>query len=355
MKVLRTDRGGEFLSNEFVAFCEEHGIKRELTAPYSPKQNGVAERKNRIVVEMTRSMMKQKGLPDSFWAEGASTSVYLLNISPTKKASWSWGSGSIDSNVQRSTCEEDEEHTEEEEEEEIESISTLKNSQQSTLEKSSSTFSSQESSPNEALESAQLYPVSVDEALKCDEWRQAMVEELEANERNQTWNLVDLPAGKTPIGVKWVFKTKFFADGSVQRHKVRLVVKGYAQQQGIDYEETFAPVARFETVRVILTLAAQKQWKVYQFDVKSAFLNVELHEEVYINQPPRFEKANEKNKVYKLKKTLYGLKHALRAWYSKIDRFFQENRFERSSSLALISKFRDSMMNMFDMTDLGEL
>ena len=135
-----------------------------------------------------------------------------------------------------------------------------------------------------------------------------MVEELEAIDRNQTWDLVDLPTGKTPIGLKWIFKTKFFVDGSVQRHKDRLVVKGYAQQQGIDYEETFAPVARFETVRVVLALAAQKQWKVFQFDVKSAFLNGELHEEVYVDQPPGFEMENEKNKVYKLKKALYGLK-----------------------------------------------
>ena len=144
-------------------------------------------------------------------------------------------------------------------------------------------------------------------------------------------------------------------------------------------------MARFETVRVVLALAAQKQWKVFQFDVKSAFLNGELHEEVYVDQPPGFEMENEKNKVYKLKKALYGLKQEPRAWYSKIDKFFQENGFERSmneptlyvkkegmnglvivslyvddmiytgSSLALISKFRDSMMNMFDMTDLGEL
>ncbi|GKA53115.1 retrovirus-related pol polyprotein from transposon TNT 1-94 [Tanacetum coccineum] len=132
-------------------------------------------------------------------------------------------------------------------------------------------------------------------------------------------------------------------------------------------------------------LAAQKQWKVYKFDVKSAFLNAEFHEEDYVDQPPGFEKANENNKVYKLKKALYGLKQAPRAWYSKIDKKFQENGFERSmneptlyvkkegmnglvivslyvddmiyigSSLALISKFRNSMMNMFDMTDLGEL
>lgn len=124
-----------------------------------------------------------------------------------------------------------------------------------------------EGEPDNEGEDASLFallvgdPVSVEEALKHMEWRGAMKDELQSIERNQTWEPVDLPKGKNVIGLKWLFKTKFLADGSIQKYKARLVVRGFTQQQGIDYEETFAPVARFETVRMILALAAQKSGK----------------------------------------------------------------------------------------------
>nr|GEV80642.1 bulb-type lectin domain-containing protein [Tanacetum cinerariifolium] len=123
-----------------------------------------------------------------------------------------------------------------------------------------------------------------------------MEEELLAIERNQTWELVDLPEGKNLIRLKWIYKTKYLADGIIQKYKARLVVRGFTQQQGIVYEETFSPVARFETVQMILAVAAQEQWKVYQFDIKSAFLNGELKEEVNVSQPPGFESNYEPSK-----------------------------------------------------------
>ena len=131
------------------------------------------------------------------------------------------------------------------------------------------------------------------------------------------------------IGVKWVYKTKYNADGKVEKHKARLVAKGFSQQLGIDYNETFAPVARLDTVRMILSIAAQKNWKVYQMDVKSAFLNGILEEEVYIKQPLGYEILGEEHKVYKLKKALYGLKQAPRAWYKRIDSYFVNNGFSK--------------------------
>ena len=146
-----------------------------------------------------------------------------------------------------------------------------------------------------------------------------MVEEMQSIEKNGTWEMVDLPnEKKNAINFKWVFKTKFAPNGSIQKHKARLAAKEYAQQQGIDFEETFSSVARFETVRTILALAAELRWLVYQFDVKSAFLNEDLQEEVYVTQPEGFIKKDKKTKVYKLRKALYGLKQAPRAWYSKI-------------------------------------
>lgn len=168
-----------------------------------------------------------------------------------------------------------------------------------------------------------------EEAAADEKWVQAMKEEIHSIEKNDTWELTNLPVGKKPIGVKWVYKTKYRPTGEVERYKARLVVKGYKQKPGIDYFEVFAPVSRMDTVRMILSLAAQSKWKVYQMDVKTAFLNGILQEEVYVEQPPGFIKKDEKNKVYRLKKALYGLKQAPRAWYSRIDSYLLQDGFEK--------------------------
>ena len=120
------------------------------------------------------------------------------------------------------------------------------------------------------------------------------------------------------IGLKWVYKTKYKEDGTIQKHKARLVAKGYSQQPGVDFNETFAPVARMETIRTMLALAAQMETPVYQLDVKSAFLNGELEEEVYVEQPLGYILKGKENKVFRLKKALYGLKQAPRAWNNKV-------------------------------------
>eukprot|EP00253_Pinus_taeda_P002039 PITA_02039 len=156
-----------------------------------------------------------------------------------------------------------------------------------------------------------------------------MDEEINAIERNKTWDLVELPKGKEVIGVKWVYKTKSNAEGKIERHKARLVVKGYKQQYGRNYEETFAPIARMETVRAVLSISTQNKWKVYQMDVKSTFLNGVLKEEVYIEQPPGYEKKGQEHKVCILKKALYVLKQAPRSWYGRIDSYLLENGFEK--------------------------
>ena len=147
------------------------------------------------------------------------------------------------------------------------------------------------------------------------------------HENNETWELVDLPEGKNVVGLKWIYRTKYHVDGTIQK-QARLVAKGHSQQQGIDFEETFSPMARFETVRTFLALAAQMHLFVYKFDIKYVFLNGDL-KEVYVGQPEGFVSCNE-NKVYRLKKALYGLKQAPRAWYEKVDSYFKENGFERS-------------------------
>jgi hypothetical protein len=145
-------------------------------------------------------------------------------------------------------------------------------------------------------------PRSVDEALTEECWREAMRSEMESIQSNQTWELAVLPRGHRAIGLKWVFKVKKDLEGRVIKHKARLVAKGYAQREGVDFEEVFAPVARIETVRLLLALAVRHGWKVHHMDVKSAFLNGDLVEEVYVQKPPGFVVEKGDGKVLKLKK-----------------------------------------------------
>ena len=158
-------------------------------------------------------------------------------------------------------------------------------------------------------------PSSVEEALASPIWVAAMQAELSSIERNGTWSLVSRPPKCKVIGVSWVFKSKYHADGSLDKHKARLVVQGYAKRIGIDFDETFTPTARITSIRVVLALVGHHGWPIYQMDVKSAFLNGDLQEEVYVEQPPGFVIAGKHDMVYRLHKALYGLKQAPRAWY----------------------------------------
>ncbi|KAI3692974.1 hypothetical protein L6452_32800 [Arctium lappa] len=177
-----------------------------------------------------------------------------------------------------------------------------------------------------------IEPKKISEALKDPNWVEAMQEELLQFERNEVWTLVPLPKGKTAIGTKWVFRNKKDEDGVVIRNKARLVAKGYCQEEGIDYEETFALVARLEAIRIFLAFTAHRGFKVYQMDVKSAFLNGQIQEEVYVQQPPGFENSKYPNHVYFLDKALYGLKQAPRAWYDRLSNFLLANGFERGTT-----------------------
>ena len=158
-----------------------------------------------------------------------------------------------------------------------------------------------------------LEPAKFVEAAKHKKWRVAMQEELNMIEKNNTWKLVDRPSHKKPIGVKWVYKTKLNSDGFVNKHKARLVVKGYAQMFGVDFSETFAPIAHLDTIRMLLALATQRKWKICQLDVKLAFLNGYLEKEIFVEQPEGFAIKEKEEKVYLLKKALYGLRQAPRA------------------------------------------
>ena len=175
-------------------------------------------------------------------------------------------------------------------------------------------------------------PESVTDALADPDWTRAMRAEYEALLRNQTWSLVDLPRDRRAIGCKWVFRVKENADGTLNKLKARLVAKGFHQTPGFDFSETFSPVVKPTTVRIILTLALAQGWRVAQLDVNNAFLNGELTEEVYMVQPQGFEVSGMDNKVCRLHKAIYGLKQAPRAWFETLHAALRSLGFESAKS-----------------------
>jgi len=176
---------------------------------------------------------------------------------------------------------------------------------------------------------SKIKPQSIGEALKDEHWTTTMHEELNQFVRNEVWNLVPKTTQMNVIGTKWVFRNKSDDSGIITRNKARLVAKGYNQVEGIDYDETFAPVARLEAVRLLLVFACMSGFKLFQMDVKSAFLNGFVYEEIYVSQPPGFEDHKYPEHVYKLKKALYGLKQAPRQWYERLSHFLLSHEYER--------------------------
>ncbi|KAL8119157.1 hypothetical protein AgCh_016606 [Apium graveolens] len=211
-----------------------------------------------------------------------------------------------------------------------------------------------------------------------------MQEKMVSIEKNKTSVLTELPPGRKAISLKWVYKIKNNTYGEIIKYKERMVAKGYVQKKGIDFEEVFAPVTRMETVPLLLALTAKNGWKVHHLDVKSAFLNRELTEEVYISQPKNFVDEKQSHKVYRLLKALYGLRQAPRAWYARLNRCLKElgiskcpyehaiytrresNEFliiaiyvddllVTGSSMENIVKFKKQMSMEFEMSDMGLL
>lgn len=178
---------------------------------------------------------------------------------------------------------------------------------------------------------AGVEPNSFAEAVKDKKWREAMQQEIHALENNGTWIIEPLPVGKRAIGCKWVFKIKYQADGTVERYKARLVILGNKQVEGIDYKETFAPVAKLVTVRTFLAVAAARKWELHQMDVHNAFLHGDLNEEVYMRMPPGFH-SQQRGMVCRLRKSLYGLRQAPRCWFAKLAAVLKNYGFSQSYS-----------------------
>jgi len=239
-------------------------------------------------------------------------------------------------------------------------------------------------SDGEALMVEMEEPTSHKEAASYAKWTEAMNKEIQLIEKNKTWKLCQLPVGHKPIGLKWVYKLKKNSDGEVTKHKARLVAKGYVQKKGIDFDDVFAPVARLDTVRLLLAMAANRGWQVHHLDVKSAFLHGELEEEVYVSQPEGYVVEGKEQYVLKLSKALYGLRQAPRAWNVRLDRSLKKLKFRKCASEqavytrgvgksaiilgvyvddlivtgedpAEIKEFKEQMTKEFEMSDLGLL
>ncbi|GJW32712.1 putative ribonuclease H-like domain-containing protein [Tanacetum coccineum] len=231
---------------------------------------------------------------------------------------------------------------------------------------------------------SQEEPKRVSKALSDPAWVEAMQEELLQFKLQNVWVLVDLPKGHRAIGTKWVYRNKKDERGIVVRNKARLVAQGHTQEEGIDYDEVFAPVARIEAIRIFLAYASFMGFTVYQMDVKSAFLYGQIEEEVYVCQPPGFEDPDHPDRVYKVVKALYGLHQAPRAWYDTLATYLLSNGFQRgkidqtlfiksqkghillvqiyvddiifgSTKKELCDEFEKLMKDKFQMSSMGEL
>ena len=178
-------------------------------------------------------------------------------------------------------------------------------------------------------------PINLQEALSsldADFWQEAINDEMDSLESNKTWHLVDLPPGCKSIGCKWVLKKKLKPDGTIDKYKARLVAKGFRQKENIDFFDTFSPVTRITSIRVLISLASIHNLLIHQMDVKTAFLNGELDEEIYMDQPEGFVVHGQEHKVCKLDKSLYGLKQAPKQWHEKFDNLIISNGFKVNES-----------------------
>lgn len=476
---IRSDHGREFDNVFFDMFCDDKGIHHEFSAPITPQQNGVVERKNRTLQEMVRTMMKAKNVPHVFWAKAMSTACHVINrvyISPhSQMTPYQYWKGrkpnvkyfhifgnvcfvlrdrdqvkKLDDKSEEamflgyatnsrafrvylkhshkviesinivfydnvSSSESSKEHSTvlAEEEECInqsslgEEASIIEEKDREVKRTSSRTTKNHPSSEiigmiDEGIQTrkqdkvdyvkmiacvcyvSKIEPKNIQQALSDEAWIDFMQEELLEFDRNDVTEMVPKPDNVNVIGTKWVFKNKTDEAGNIIRNKARLVAQGYSQVEGLDYEETFAPVTRLESIRLLIAMACYLKFKLYQMDVKNAFLNGYLKEEVYVSQPKGFEDPIHPDYVLRLKKALYGLKQAPRAWYDRLSAFLISKGYKRggsdrtlfirsstegiiivqiyiddiifgSVSQLLVDEFVDHMKGEFQMSMVGEL
>ncbi|KAK9044839.1 hypothetical protein V6N11_058730 [Hibiscus sabdariffa] len=427
IKALRSDRGGEYLSQDFDELLKECGIVSQLTPPGTPQWNGVSERRNRTLLDMVRSMMSHTDLPTSFWGYALETAAFTLNRVPSKSVQktqhemWTgrrpnmsfmkiWGckayvkhqmSTKLEPKSEKCTFVEYPKETkgyyfynenkvfvartevflekeflmnsgkgrniELEEvqqqqviEPEVERISQAVEENPTDLETQPLRRSTRErheperygflvTTHGDVILVDQDEPKTYQEAVASpdsEKWLEAMRSEVDSMSENQVWTLVEPPEGIKPIGCKLVFKKKTDMDGNVQTYKGRLVAKGFRQIHGVDYDETFSPVAMIKSIRILLAVAAFHDYEIWQMDVKTAFLNGKLEEDVYMTQPEGFVTPEDARKVCKLQRSIYGLKQASRSWNLRFNEAIQEFGFIRNEDEPCVyKKFSGSIVS----------
>ncbi|KAL8149203.1 hypothetical protein AgCh_006275 [Apium graveolens] len=306
---LRSDQGGEYLNGEFLAYLKENGIVSQWTPPYTPQLNGVSERRNRTLLDMVRSMMSYANLPVFLCGYALETSSYLLNKLMSRKLTQiSWNldlhatflekqfilEGNSGSKIEHDEVQEAQTTTDQ--------VETLVQTEQPSVEqpirRSGRVSRQHERYYGLVIENDNGLsiiddddPVTYTEAMSSvdsEKWHSATKSEMESMYTNQVWTLVEAPEGVKPIGCKWVYKRKIGADVQVETYKARLVAKGFRLRQGIEFDETFLPVALLKSIRISLAIVAYYDYEIWHMDVKMAFLNGKLEEEVYMTQPEGF-------------------------------------------------------------------
>lgn len=367
----RADRGGEFTANELQNFLSSKGISLEYTVPQTPQQNGISERKNRTLVESIRTILSAKNLPQRLWAEALHYSNDTFNAIPkigkAKSPKENFFNQKFEHRFEEfghpviyNIIESNRSKLLSKGEEGIfvgldheskgfhiyskDRILIRRNVKFLEISKSNP---NSETSANKTkietkrrserlktkqenfLNSTQIEPKTFKQAMKSDQkdkWEEAMKSEILSITNHKTWEVVNLPRDRTPIGSKWVFKIKTDSFGN-KIYKARLVAQGFTQKYGQDYDEVFAPVVRSTSFRVLLTIAGRQNMTIMQFDVKTAFLNGNLDSEIYMKPPKGIEISD---KVFKLKRSLYGLKQAARIWNHTMNECLQKLNFVQS-------------------------
>ncbi|GKB25284.1 retrovirus-related pol polyprotein from transposon TNT 1-94, partial [Tanacetum coccineum] len=336
VKIIRSDNGTEFKNHVMDEFCREKGIKREYSVARTPQQNGVAERKNRTLIEAARTMLADSKLPTTFWAEAVSTACYVQNrvlvVKPHNKTPYElfrdklgivegksdegfFVGYSLSSKAFR-----------------VYNIRTRKVQENLHVGFLENKPMLEGSGPKwlfdiDSLTQSMNYCARV---VAGSSFLFLQDDGFDENQVNTASPQVNTGSGDlstaTPEDNKLNKKDE---RGIVVRNKARLVAQGHTQEEGIDYDEVFAPVARIEAIRIFLAYASFMGFTVYQMDVKSAFLYGQIEEEVYVCQPPGFEDPDHPDKVYKVVKALYGLHQAPRAWYDTLATYLLSNGFQR--------------------------
>ncbi|OMO68753.1 Integrase, catalytic core [Corchorus capsularis] len=350
-----SDCGGEYekLKSVFSSF----GIQHLQTPPHTPENNAVAERKHCSIVETSLTILHNASMPLKFWPYAFQAAVYLVNRLPSKVLSNKSPYESSQPPASQTSVLTDVPVTQAVVTQQPLSIhSSSADANSSTPPPVASSVDNSALPTNEIPKSdykpkkmftATKYPLEPNEeptyaskAVKIPHWKEAMHEELEPLHKNKTWELVPPPSDRNVIGCKWVFRVKKNSDGSISRYKARLVAKGFTQRAGLDYHETFSPVIKHVTVRMVLSIAVSNGWPLQQMDVNNAFLQGELKEEVFMKQPPMFADRAWPHYVCKLQKALYDdiLAYML-VYVDDIILTGNNDEFLKKFSAALSSKF----------------